>query len=440
MYLRAAEVGPGWAGLWNQKSWSSSLSFSSFPSACKFLLIPTRPRRVFWELFKGSVPQLVPHRVIEVKKSREQSCKQPLPRILTFIFQRRLLPGHFGRNPGDWDVGMWGSRALLRLCCSFPLPKAHSSGIHSWSWKIHLEFLWHARFQLNSVLLTENNLPNLPKGSSQISQKNFPKSRVLELLRMEGDLFPRKAGCCCLQKILPFTRLDLARAILSALNYSSLFPCCSSTQFQALICHDFLSFWGYCYFPPSSKLTPSWRCSSAFLGFFFFFKSASPASLTPFPMGISPGKALGMGKAGLDPAGAPDFGSTSQSAWPWNAGEASRSVRKKHPGNSSETMGLSFWRDSEGVLKANPGGVGGGGQAGLGSPCIPVALTGICPRNFAVCGNPRSLEMKCPEDPPSFLTETSWNLGCLKLLHSGQIPKSAFSHGKSLSIGSGMSS
>lgn len=192
------------------------------------------------------------------------------------------------------------------------------------------------------VLLTENDLPNLPKGSSQISQKNFPKSRVLELLRMEGDLFPRKAGCCCLQKILPFTRLDLARAILSALNYSSLFPCCSSTQFQALICHDFLSFWGYCYFPPSSKLTPSWRCSSAFLGFFFFFKSASPASLTPFPMGISPGKALGMGKAGLDPAGAPDFGSTSQPAWPWNAGEASRSVRKKHPGNSSETMGLSF--------------------------------------------------------------------------------------------------
>lgn len=169
MYLRAAEVGPGWAGLWNQKSWSSSLSFSSFPSACKFLLIPTRPRRVFWELFKGSVPQLVPHRVIEVKKSREQSCKQPLPRILTFIFQRRLLPGHFGRNPGDWDVGMWGSRALLRLCCSFPLPKAHSSGIHSWSWKIHLEFLWHARFQLNSVSCWRKTI-------SRISQKDLPKS------------------------------------------------------------------------------------------------------------------------------------------------------------------------------------------------------------------------------------------------------------------------
>lgn len=213
---------------------------------------------------------MVPHRVIEVKKSREQSCKQPVPRVLTFIFQRRLLPGHFGRNPGDWDVGIPSPAKAVLLLSPSQSP-----------------FLWDSLVELKNplgiplaceipaelcVLLTENDLPNLPKGSSQISQKNFPKSRVLELLRMEGDLFPRKAGCCCLQKILPFTRLDLARAILSALNYSSLFPCCSSTQFQALICHDFLSFWGYCYFPPSSKLTPSWRCSSAFLGFFFFFQ------------------------------------------------------------------------------------------------------------------------------------------------------------------------
>lgn len=58
----------------------------------------------------------MPHRVIEVKKSREQSCKQPLPRVLTFIFQRRLLPGHFGRNPGDWDVGIPSpAKAVLLL-------------------------------------------------------------------------------------------------------------------------------------------------------------------------------------------------------------------------------------------------------------------------------------------------------------------------------------
>lgn len=70
---------------------------------------------------------------------------------------------------------------------------------------------------------------------------------------MDGALFPRKAGCCSLPKILPFTRLDLAREILSPLNYSSLFPCCSSGQFQALICHDFLSFRGFYPLFPNSR-------------------------------------------------------------------------------------------------------------------------------------------------------------------------------------------
>lgn len=74
-------------------------------------------------------------------------------------------------------------------------------------------------------------------------------------------------------------------------------------------------------------------------------KSASPASRTPFPVGMGTGKAPGTGIAGLDPAGAPAFGSTSQPAWAWNAGEASSSARKNCARNSRKNRGIIFLKE-----------------------------------------------------------------------------------------------
>lgn len=210
---------------------------------------------------------------------------------------------------------------------------------------------------------------------------------------MDGALFPRKAGRCSLPKILPFTRLDLAREILSPLNYSSLFPCCSSGQFQALICHDFLSFWGfYPLFPnsrhPGGVPQHSWDFPTQ-------IRVSSPSRWEARQEQLRE-----QGRAGLDPAGAPAFGSTSQPAWPWNAGKASSSARKNaergnRAGNSREKLGIVLckecWRQTLAALRAEAR--PGSAPRGAASLCLPpgsapgIALLGAVP------GLLRSLEM-----------------------------------------------
>lgn len=149
------------------------------------------------------------------------------------------------------------------------------------------------------------------------------------------------------------------------------------------------------FLSPLSKLTPSWRCSAAFLG----FPDSNPR-LQPFPVGSTAGTAPGTGTAGLDPAGAPAFGSTSQPAWPWNAGKASSSARKNpergnRAGNSREKLGIVLceecWRQSLAALRAEAR--PGCAPRGAASLCLPpgsapgIALLGAVP------GLLRSLEM-----------------------------------------------
>lgn len=161
------------------------------------------PRKGFFrELFKGSVPQPVPPR-----------DKQPNSRYSHSSSTPGSFQGILGQIPG---IGVSESRVSLELQFPFSLLSAHSFGIRLWSRKIHFEFLWHRQFQQNFWSRFQNKSPKI--------------LGVASILRMEENLFPRKAECCSLQKkiknkkkFLPFTSLDLAREILSALNYSSLF-------------------------------------------------------------------------------------------------------------------------------------------------------------------------------------------------------------------------
>lgn len=158
-------------------------------------------------------------------------------------------------------------------------------------------------------------------------------------------------------KILPFTRLDLAREILSALNYSSssrAAPADNSKHEYAMTFYPF----GVIASLPCFQTHAILEVFSSIPGI-SQMESASPAPGSPFPVGMSPGAAPGAGTAGLDPAPAP--GSTSQPAWPWNAGEASSNARKNPERGKSvlgipgKTVGLSFLRNAGVEVVARPG-------------------------------------------------------------------------------------